>query len=293
METLIQLLVSGVLIGGVYALVSIGLTLIFGVLRLVNFAQGEFIMLGMYGSFWLHRLLGIDPYVSVFIVGPAIFLLGLVVERIIIFPIVEAPHAMQIFATFGLSLFLQNAALALWGGDYRSVQVAYSTQSLFVGPIAISVTALIAFAAALAMSGVLLWFLKYTREGTALRALVQSRYASALMGINTRRLNRLAFAIGVGCAAIAGALLTPMYYTFPTVGLDLIIIGFVVVVLGGLGNVVGALVGGLIIGVIQTLTGFYLSVEFKDVVALVLFIVILVVRPQGLFGQAGTEELGL
>jgi branched-chain amino acid transport system permease protein len=293
LDILPQLIISGILIGGVYALLSIGLTLIFGVLRIVNFAQGEFIMLAMFGAFWLNFLWGIDPYVSIIVVAPVIFVLGLLTERAIIKPILHAPHAMQIFATFGVSVVLQNAALTLWGPDYRSVQTPYTTLSYTVGGVSISASALYAFAVALAMAGALQVFLHLTRDGRALRAMVQNRYAASLMGVNTERLNRVAFGMGVACAAVAGCILTPIYYTFPTVGVDLIITAFVVVVLGGLGSIVGALVGGLIIGITQTLTGFFISVELKDVVALVLFIMILLVRPQGLFGRAGMEEVGM
>ena len=287
-----QLLVSGVLIGGVYALLSIGLTLIFGVLRIVNFAQGEFIMLAMFGAFWLNLLLGIDPYLSALVVVPAIFLLGLAVERWVIQRILHAPHSMQIFATFGVSVLMQNLALTLWGPDYRSVITPYTSLAYSVGGLSISATSLFAFIAAIVMAGALIAFLHLTRNGRALRAMVQNRYAASLMGVDTRRLNRLAFGCGVACAAVSGCILTPMYYTFPTVGVDLIITSFVVVVLGGLGSVAGAIVGGLIIGIAQTVTGFYFSVEFKDVVALFLFIVILLVRPQGLFGRLGAEEMG-
>ena len=292
LDILPQLLVSGLLIGGVYGLLSIGLTLIFGVLRIVNFAQGEFIMLAMFGAFWLHALWGIDPYLSVFIVTPVIFGLGLLVERVVIKPVLHAPHSMQIFATFGLSVILQNIALTFWGPDYRSVETSYSSQSFIVGDVAISATSLYAFIVAFVMAGALIAFLQLSREGKALRAMVQNRYAASLMGVNTKRLNRIAFGVGVACAAVAGCVLTPIYYTFPTAGVDLIVTAFVVVVLGGLGSVAGAMIGGLIIGVTQTFTGFFISVEFKDVVALVLFLLILLVRPQGLLGRAGMEEIG-
>ena len=292
LDILPQLIVSGILIGGVYGLMSIGLTLIFGVLRVVNFAQGEFIMLAMFGSFWMHHLWGIDPYLSALVLAPAIFVLGLLTERIVIQRILHAPHAMQIFATFGLSVILQNLALTLFGPDYRSVSTPYTSLSYTVGGLSISATALFAFLAALAMAALLIGFLNYTRDGRALRAMVQNRYAASLMGVNTSRLNRIAFGVGVACAAVAGCLLTPMYYTFPTVGVDLIIIAFVVVVLGGMGSVAGAVIGGFIIGITQTLTGFFVSVELKDVIALLLFILILLVRPQGLFGRAGAEEMG-
>ncbi len=292
LDILPQLIVSGILIGGVYGLLSIGLTLIFGVLRIVNFAQGEFIMLAMFGAFWLNLLFGIDPYLSILIVAPAIYVLGLLTERIVVRPILHAPHAMQIFATFAVSVILQNLALTLWGPDYRSVQTSYSTTSFVVGQVSIAATSLYAFLTALAMAALLVAFLNFTREGRALRAMVQNRYAASLMGIDTERLNRVAFGVGVACAAVAGCILTPIYYTFPGAGVDLIITAFVVVVLGGLGSVTGAVVGGLIIGITQTLTGFFISVELKDLIALGLFLLILLVRPQGLFGRVGMEEVG-
>ncbi len=169
--------------------------------------------------------------------------------------ILNAPHAMQIFATFGLSVILQNFAFTLFGPDYRSVSTPYTSLSYTVGCISISASSLFAFISALAMAALLIAFLNYTRDGRALRAMVQNRYAASLMGVNTSRLNRFAFGVGVACAAVAGCLLTPIFYTFPTVGVDLIIIAFVVVVLGGMGSVFGAVIGGFIIGITQTLTG--------------------------------------
>ncbi len=288
-----QIIVSGILIGGVYALLSVGLTLIFGVLRIVNFAQGEFVMLAMYGSFWLYHLWKIDPYVSILIVAPVIFGLGILCEILVIDIIFLSSHAAQIFATFGVSVILQNLALTLWGPNYQSVNTSYSSEAFLIGNISISVTSFTAFVVAVLMSAVLVAYLKFTMNGKALRAMVQNRYACSLMGVNTHKLNLLAFAVGVACAAVAGCVLTPMYYTFPTVGVDLIIIAFVVVVLGGMGNITGALIGGFIIGVTQTLTGFFISVELKDLIALILFIIILLIRPQGLMGQKGAEMVGM
>jgi branched-chain amino acid transport system permease protein len=292
-DVLPQIIVSGILIGGVYALVSVGLTLIFGVLRIVNFAQGEFVMLAMFGSFWLHHLFKIDPYLSILIVAPVIFGLGILCEILVINVIFLSSHVAQIFATFGVSVILQNLALTLWGPNYQSVNTSYTTKAFIIGNTFVAVTSFAAFVTALGMSIVLIVYLKYTMDGKALRAMVQNRYAASLMGINTRKLNMLAFGVGVGCAAIAGCILTPMYYIFPAVGVDLVIIAFVVVVLGGMGNITGALLGGFIIGVTQTLTGFFISVELKDVFALILFILILLLRPQGLMGEAGAEMVGI
>ena len=280
-----QLLVSGILIGGVYALLSIGLTLIFGVLRIVNFAQGEFIMLAMFGAFWANVLLGIDPYLSAVAVVPAIFVLGMLVERFVIQRIMYAAHSMQIFATFGLSVVLQNLALTFWGPDFRSVTTSYTSQSYTVAGLSISATSLFAFIAAIVMAVGLIGFLHFTRGGRALRAMVQNRYAASLMGVDTKRLNRLAFGCGVACAAVCGCILTPMYYTFPTVGIDLIITAFVVVVLGGMGSMWGCVVGGLTLGLVENLGAAFISTGYKNVFGFIILILVLLVRPAGLFGR--------
>ncbi len=280
----LQLIINGLLLGGIYALISIGLTLIFGVVEIINFAHGEFLMLSMYASYWLFQLYGVDPYVSLFVVIPAFFAIGWAVQRIIIQPIIHAPPLNQIFATVGMSLVLQNAALFFWKADYRTVRTAYSTVS-FSG-LMISTPRLVAFVFALAIIAALLIFLKRTYTGKAIRALAQEKRAAMLMGIDIYRMYKIAFGIGIACVGAAGAILIPIYYAFPTVGAMFVLIAFVVVILGGYNSLVGALIGGLIIGMVEAFSGFFLSPHLKEAVYFVIFILILLLRPAGLFGRA-------
>lgn len=284
-ETILQLIINGLLLGGIYALISIGLTLIFGVLEIINFAHGEFLMLGMYASFWLFELLGIDPYLSLLILVPGFFLLGLAVQRIIIQPIIDAPPLNQIFATVGLSIVLQNVALFFWKADYRTVRTAYSSLVLKTDGLMISFPRLVAFVLALTMIAALLIFLKKTYTGKAIQALAQQRRASMLMGINIYRTYQIAFGIGTACVGAAGAMLIPIYYAFPTVGSLFVLVAFVVVILGGYNSMVGALVGGLIIGLVEAFSGFFLSPHLKEAIYFAIFILILLYKPTGLFGR--------
>jgi len=290
--TLLQLVVSGVLLGGVYGLIAVGLSLIFGVMRLINFAQGEFITLGMFAAFWFYTSLGGNPYLSLVLVIPAALLGGWLLERTLFRRVGTSPPAMQMLVTFGLSLALQNAMLLAFGGDYRSVHSSLASRAIHLGGIDIGVGQLISFVASLVISAILLLALRYTRTGRALRAVQQNRYAIQLMGVNVDRLFATAFAVGICLAAIAGVLLAPTYFIAPTVGGGLVFTGFVVVVLGGLGSLGGAVLAGILIGVIETLSAFYLPGGLKDSVSLAVFILVLLIRPAGLFGQRGAEEVG-
>lgn len=292
MNTTIQLAINGVLMGGVYALISVGLTLSFGVMRIVNFAHGEFLMLAMFASFWSFHLLGVDPYVTALVVIPMFFILGVVVQRLIIQPILGVPAVVQIFATVGLSVLLQNLALLLWSGDYRSVVVPYSSADFRLGEISISAPRLFAFGVAVLLGAALLIFLKWTFMGKAMRAIVQNRDAAVLLGINVKRLYAIAFGIGIALVGVAGAILTPIYQVFPTVGLNFVLAAFVVVILGGLGSVVGAFTGGIIIGLVESFSGFYVAPDLKEAIYYVIFVLILLIRPSGMFGILGSEQLG-
>ena len=232
MQDLIQLTINGLLQGGIYSLISIGLTLIFGVTRIVNFAHGEFLMLAMYATFFLFQMAGIDPYLSLLVVTPLLFLLGLISERLVIHPILNAPSFMQIFATVGLSVALQNAALFFWTGDYRSIKTSYSAMMVPAGELLISFARLMAFAAAVVISYGVFFYLKKTYAGKAIRAVAQNRTAATLMGVNIRRIYLFTFGLGTALVGIAGALLMPIYYAFPTVGGLFVLTAFVVVVLG-------------------------------------------------------------
>jgi branched-chain amino acid transport system permease protein len=281
----VQLAINGLLLGGIYALISIGLTLIWGVMQIVSFAHGEYLMLGMYATFWLFHFFGMNPYVSLLFVAPMLFALGLLTQRIVIRPILDAPHVAQIFATVGVSIILQNVAQVLWKADYRSVQIHYTISNIKFHGLIISFPRLIAFAITIGMVVALFFFLKKTYLGKALRATAENKRAAQLMGINVNRLYYLALGIGNACVGIAGGILVPMYAVFPTVGQYFVLTAFVVVVLGGMGSMTGALVGGLLIGVVEAFSGFYLAPALKEVVYFLVFILILVFKPSGLLGK--------
>ncbi|HEX7784808.1 MAG TPA: branched-chain amino acid ABC transporter permease [Methylomirabilota bacterium] len=279
-----QAVVSGLLLGGVYGLVASGLSLIFGVLRIINFAHGAVMMLAMYTSYWLHVLVGVDPYVSILVTGPLFFALGVLIQRVIIEPNRAAAEHNQLLLTLGLALFLENLALVLWQGDFRTLRVWYSGASFMVADVLIEVPRLIAAAGAV-LVGLALWgFLHTTDVGKAIRALSEEPEGARLVGIDVTRIRGAAFGIGSACVAVAGALITPFFYVAPDVGESFNIMAFVVVVLGGMGNFLGALAGGFIVGLAESLGAAFLPGSLKQLVVFGLFVVVLLLRPEGLFG---------
>ena len=290
---LLQVLINGLFLGGVYALISLGLTLIFGVIRVINFAHGEILMISMYASFFCFSVLGLNPYLSLIIVIPGMFLVGMLIDQVIIRPIRNAPSYMQIFATVGLSVVLINLALVFFSGDYRSINLAFAKQVVHMGDIGISLSRFIVFVSAIAVAWLVWLFLDKTDMGKQIRAIAQDRDAARLMGINPNKIYMITFGIGSAMVGLAGGLIMPLYYVFPSVGAYFVLTAFVVVVLGGLGNMVGALLGGLIIGVIDSLSGYYLDPALKEMVYFVVFLGVLLFRPSGLMGMIGAEEMGM
>jgi len=282
---LMQSLVDGILIGGIYGLIGIGLTLIFGVMKIINFAQGALMMLGMYVTYWLFTLLGMNPYLSLPFSAIALFLLGALIQRGVMERVLDAPEHNQLLVTMGLMLILENAALVLFSPDFRTVKVESLSGVLALGNIHFEKTKVIAFAFALLLTFFLYWFLQNTYLGKAIRAVAIDRDGAALSGIQVRRVNMITFGIGAALAAVAGTLITPFLYITPTVGEVFILKAFVVVVLGGLGNFFGALVGGLIIGVSESLTSVYVPGNYKELATFLIFILVLLFRPTGLFGR--------
>jgi len=282
---LLQALVSGLLLGGVYGLVASGLTLIFGVLRIINFAHGAVMMLGMYASYWLWVGIGLDPYASVLLTAPAFFVLGVAIERLVIEPNRDAAEHNQLLLTLGLALFLENLALVLWQGDFRTLRVPYANASFVIGEALVEVSRLVAAGGAVAIAFALYGMLRYTDLGKAIRALSEEREGAMLVGIDVRRIRGVAFGIGSACVAAAGALITPFFYIAPDVGESFNIMAFVVVVLGGMGNFLGALVGGLIVGLAESLGAAFLPGSLKQLVVFVIFVLVLLFRPEGLFGR--------
>lgn len=293
MASLVQLLVSALLLGGVYALIAVGLTLIFGVMRVVNFAHGEFLMLGMYLAFWSFSLWRLDPYVVLMVAVPLFFLAGAAIYALVMRGIIQASHNVQIFTTVGLSVALQNVALVAWTGDFKFVRAWHSDQVLRVGPAAFNLSQLVAFALALLLTLALFAFMRWTRTGMVMRATAQDRDAATLMGIDTDRVYGLTFAMGIAAVGAAGVLVSPLYPVYPTAGLQFVLLAYVVVVLGGLGDMVGALLGSLIVAGVEVGGSYFLGPAWKEVLYFILFILVLVFRPAGLFGQRGAETLGV
>ena len=295
----VQLLISGLLLGGVYALSSIGLTLIFGVMKIVNFAHGEFLMIAMYLSFWLNHLLHVDPYLSIAVVAPALFGLGLLTYRIAVRPTLGAPHLNQIFVMVGLSIVIENAVLLGWSADFRTVTLDYLRAQIVLGPypdlgleeVFINPGRLIAFFVGLAISVAFYFFLRLSYSGKIIRATSQDRTTALLMGIDIDRVYRLTFAVGLLLVGVAGALMIPMFTVHPFVGFEFVLVMFVVVVFGGMGSVMGAVLAGLFIGAVEVFSDFLIGPDSKQAVYFLLFIAVLVLKPSGLFGLKGEEEV--
>jgi branched-chain amino acid transport system permease protein len=292
MEALPQLAISTVLLGGIYALIAIGLTLIFGVMRVVNFAHGEFVMLGMYLAFWAFAWLALDPYLVLVASLPLFFVAGLASYRLVMRPVVRESHNVQIFTTVGLSIALQNLALVLWTGDFRFVRSEAASVAVRVGGAAFNLAQVVAFAVSIGFTAALFAFMRWSYAGKVMRATAQDRQAAALMGIDTDRVYGLTWTIGIVSVGAAGVLLAPLYPVYPTAGLQFVLIAYVVVVLGGLGDMTGALLGSLMVAAVEVVGSYVIGTAWKEVLYLLLFIGILLVRPAGLFGQRGAEQLG-
>ena len=283
---ILQSLIDGLLIGGVYSLVAIGLTLIFGVLRVVNFAHGALMMLGMYTTYWSFSLLHIDPYLSILITIPVLFLIGSMFQKFLITPIIDAPEHNQLLLTLGVSLFLENLVVFLWSPDYRITRTSYEFAYLYLGDISISLMRVLAFAASMIVAAIVYLLLTKTDLGKAIRAASEEPRGALLMGINVRRIYWITFGIGSACAGVAGSATAPFFPTYPTVGGIFVITAFMVVVLGGMGSVLGAFAGGLIIGVADAVGGMFFPGAMKSIISFVIFIMILLFKPTGLFGSS-------
>jgi branched-chain amino acid transport system permease protein len=284
LQTFFQSLVSGILTGSLYAMIGVGLTIIFGVMRIINVAHGEMVMLGMFGAFWSYTLWHIDPFVSALLWVPLMFLAGVLVYRYLLKPIVAGDELNSLLYTAGLSLLIANLALFAWTGDYRTLNLPYALEPLRPFGITVPTPLAIAFAMAAMITSALYWFLSRTDTGRAVRAASQDREAAALMGINVDRINMITFGLGTALAAAAGVLLVPSLYLFPSVGEILLVKCFVIVVLGGLGSIPGAIAGGVLLGLVESFGAVYVSVAYKDAIGFVIFLSVLLFRPQGLFG---------
>ena len=284
MDTFAQLLAGGLLTGLVFALVAVGLTLVYGVMDVVNFAHGEFLMLAMYAALGL-ALLGIGPLLGLPLVALALFLFGIVVYRVFVRRLLAGPPEATVFGTFGLLVLLQGVAQATLTSDYQSVPRPPLQGTVHLGPIALSQASLVEGLGALMLTAALFAFVEYTETGRAMRALAEDRVAATLMGIDVQRVNGLAFGIGAACVGAAGALLMLSYPVYPTAGAPFALTAFVVVALGGFGSIQGALLGALLVGLLEVFGGFYLAPELKLVPVYVAYLAIVLLRPQGLLGR--------
>jgi branched-chain amino acid transport system permease protein len=265
-------------------MIAVGLTIIFGVMRIINLAHGDMVMLGMFGAFWAHTLWHVDPFVSGLVWVPLLFLGGMLVYRFLLKPIIPGGELNTLLYTAGLSLLIANFALFLWTGDYRTVNLPYALEPLRPFGIAVPVPIAVAFGLAALITAGLYYFLLRTDLGRAVRATSQSPEAAALMGIDVDRISMITFGLGTALAGAAGVLLVPSLYLYPTVGEILIVKSFVIVVLGGLGSVPGAIAGGLLLGLVESFGAVYVSVAYKDTIGFIIFLLVLLFRPQGLFG---------
>lgn len=283
----LQILASGILLGGVYALISVGLNLIYGVIKIVNRAHGDFLMLGMYAAYFIYTATQWNIGVVAIAVFPVMLAVGYLTFRLVVRPLLNRPGAdtNTILATSGLSFVIQNAALMMWTADYRAIKTETSSKSIALGDVMLSMDRLVAFVICVVLALVLYYILMHTLLGARIRAVSQDKNAAILMGINVELIYTLTFCIGIALVGVAGAIITPIFSVYPTVGTFFSTSSFVVVVLGGLGSFTGALLGGLIIGIVETAAGVLASADLAQVFSLLLFLVVLFVLPQGLLGK--------
>jgi branched-chain amino acid transport system permease protein len=276
--------INGLLLGGIYTLVASGLTLIYGVLHIINFAHGSMLMLAMFGVFYLLTLLGIDPYLSLLIMVPAMFVLGYVLYKGLIGRLSSGKDENILLVTLGLSILIENLALMFFKGDSRTIQVSYSDRMVELGSTLVPLPKLISFVVAMAICIALGLFMQRTDIGRAIRAVAKERVGARLVGIDVERIYAISYGIGLATLGAAACLLMPIFYVSPTIGHVFVLVAFTVVVLGGMGSFLGAVIGGLIIGLTESFGGLFLGESLGQIGISLIFILILLFRPSGLFG---------
>lgn len=287
MNLVIEVIITGLLIGGIYAMLSVGLTLVFGVMRIINFAYGDFVIVGMYVTLFFHSVTNVQPYIAALIVAPIFFVGGALVYSMFLLPLAKRTDAAvgQTIVTLGLSLMIVNLLTLRVGTTSRVLSTGITAASLRFHGIAIREAYLVGFGLAVVVTAVMWLWLRRTRSGKAVRAVAQDRVAAELLGVSPRRAELITFGVGSALAGVAGVVMIPFFGVSPTKDIALALTAYIVVVLGGLGSVPGAVVGGIIIGLIESITSFYVNNELSVVFYLAVFLVVLIIRPSGLFGS--------
>jgi branched-chain amino acid transport system permease protein len=302
-EVLLQTLIAGLLLGGLYALIAIGMTLIMGVMKIINLAHGELMMVAMYIAFVLFSVFHIDPYLSVFIATPALFLLGVAIQKYLISPVLRVESVLpenQVILTVGIGMVLANIATIIFTSDYRSTPVDYATKAWYLSdvwkasPIELSLSLpwSVSFLFALAITAALWFFLAKTDMGKSIRATSQDADAALLMGVNVARMRMITFGLGSALVGAAGCLFIPIYYIYPDLGGQFTLIAFVITILGGLGSTVGAIIGGIILGIFESLTATYVGMGWAPVGRFIIFVAALIFLPGGVASLLKRQRFG-
>ena len=282
---LVPAILNGLMTGAVYALVALGLTLIYGVLHIINFAHGALLTAAMFAAFFAYKLLGLDPYIAAVLLTPLFFLLGYCLQRFVIGPAAHGDDRNILLVTLGLAVVIENALLYAFRGDTRTINLPYAFNVVEVGTAFLAVPRVIAFGAVLVVALVLWLIMQWTDTGKAIRAVAKEKLGAELSGIDVAHIYAVTFGLGTACLAIAACLLIPTYYVNPGAGNAFVLIAFTIVVLGGMGSVAGALIGGLFVGLVESLSGLYLGESLGQIGIFVMFILVLLFRPSGLFGE--------
>ena len=282
---LVPAVLNGLMTGAVYALIALGLTLIYGVLHIINFAHGALLTAAMFAAFFAYTVLGIDPYLAAVFLTPLFFLFGYALQRFIIGPAAHGEDRNFLLVTLGLAIVIENTLLYAFRGDTRTINLPYAFDTIEVGTAFLAVPRVIAFVAVIAVAIALWAIMQWTDTGKAIRAVAKEKLGAELSGIDVAHIYAVTFGLGTACVAVAACLLIPTYYVNPTAGDAFVLIAFTIVVLGGMGSIVGALIGGLFVGVVESLSSVFLGESLGQIGILVMFIAMLLVRPSGLFGE--------
>ena len=283
-EILLEAVANGLLMGAVYGLVALGLTLVYGVLHIINFAHGALLTLAMYAAFVAHGAFGLDPYAAMIPLAGLFFVLGYLVQRLVIGPASRGDDSNMLLVTLGLSIIIENAMLAIFRSDTMTIRLPSAMSMVELGDVLLSLPRLIGFGVTLLVALLLFVLMTRTDTGRAIRAVAKERTGAALVGIDVAHIYAVTFGIGTACLAVAACLLLPSFYVSPRVGNAFVLVAFTIVVLGGMGSVTGALLGGLFIGVVESLSGLYFGDSLGQIGIFLIFILVLLLRPTGLFG---------